>query len=66
VVLDGYRPSLPDGRCPVLPVVVELLRHTSVPPRLDDVTGTPTGWALVVSLTGDSPARGLSVAAANV
>jgi hypothetical protein len=64
VRLEGYRPSLDDDRCPVLPVVVELFRHTSVVPCIDAVTRTASGWELVVSIAGDSPARGLSVATA--
>lgn len=65
VRLDGYRPSLDDERCPVLPIVVELLRHTSVVPCIDTVRRTESGWALRVSMAGDSPARGLAVAAAS-
>jgi len=65
VVLSGYRPSLPDGRCPVLPVVVELLRYTSVVPHIGRVTRTEAGWELMISLTGDSPGRQLVVAAAD-
>jgi len=63
VTLDGYRPSLADGRCPVLPLVVELLRYTTVTPRIDEATQSPTGLELVVSLTGDTPASGLCIAA---
>jgi len=62
VSLDGYRPSLSAERCPVLPVVVELLRRTAVAPRITDVTRTPTGWAFVVATAADAPADGLSVA----
>ncbi len=65
VRLDGYRPALDDDRCPVLPVVVELLRHTSVVPCIDSVRRTESGWELRVSMAGDSPARGLAVAAAS-
>lgn len=61
VSLDGYQPSLSGDRCPVLPVVVELLRRTTVLPHVTDVTRTQTGWELVVSMAGDSPAGGLAV-----
>lgn len=65
VRLDGYRPALDGDRCPVLPVVVELLRHTSEVPCIDTVTRTEKGWELRLSMAGDSPARGLAVVAAS-
>ncbi|MBX0303144.1 DUF7551 domain-containing protein [Haloarcula salinisoli] len=61
VRLDGYRPSLSADRCPVLPVVVELLRRTAVAPRITDATRTASGWTFLVTTTGDAPAAGLSV-----
>lgn len=61
VTLDGYRPSLSDGRCPILPVAVELFRHAGVAPSIGRVRRTDTGWAFVVTVSGDSPPRGLSV-----
>ncbi|MFC6755471.1 MULTISPECIES: DUF7551 domain-containing protein [Haloarcula] len=62
VRLDGYRPSLSTDRCPVLPVVVELLRRTAVAPHITDATRTASGWAFRVTTTGDAPAAALSVA----
>jgi len=64
VTLEGYRPSLSVDRCPVLPVVVELVRRTALAPRITDVTRTPTGWAFTIATAGDEPAAGLSVAVA--
>jgi len=61
VTLSGYRPSLADGRCPTLPVVVELCRYTGAAPQLSELTRTPDSWELVVAPTGDVPADGLSV-----
>ncbi|WP_324662131.1 DUF7551 domain-containing protein [Haloarcula sediminis] len=63
VTVEGYRPSLSAERCPVLPVVVELLRRTAVAPRITDLTRTADGWTFVVATAGDAPAAGLSVAA---
>ncbi len=63
VTVEGYRPSLSAERCPVLPVVVELLRRTAVAPHVTDLTRTAGGWAFVVATAGDAPAAGLSVAA---
>ena len=63
VQLSGYRPSLSAERCPVLPVVVELLRRTAVTPRITDAERTADGWSFVVATAGDAPAAGLSVAA---
>lgn len=65
VTLRGYRPSLPDGRCPVLPVAAELLRRTGVPPHIERASATDDGWELLVSMTGDTPAEGLSVVPAS-
>jgi hypothetical protein len=65
VRVDGYRPSLSADRCPVLPVVVELLRRTAVAPHITDATRTASGWAFVVATTGDAPAASLSVADAD-
>lgn len=65
VSLEGYRPSLSAERCPVLPVVVELLRRTPVAPQITDATRTASGWAFRVTTTGDAPAAGLSVADAD-
>ncbi len=63
VSLEGYRPSLSADRCPVLPVVVELLRRTAVAPHITDATRTASGWAFRVATTGNAPAA-ISVAKA--
>lgn len=62
LAVEGYCPSLSDERWPVLPVVVELLRVTSVLPRVDSVTRDGDGWSCVVSLTGDRVPNALAVA----
>jgi len=62
VTLAGYRPSLSAERCPLLPVVVELLRRTAVTPHITDLSRTESGWSFVVATAGDAPAAGLSVA----
>ncbi|WP_336339127.1 DUF7551 domain-containing protein [Haloarcula brevis] len=61
ITLRNYRPTLSDLRCPVLPLVVELLRRTSVTPQMAHAERTADGWRLLVSLAGDQPASGLSV-----
>jgi len=62
VTLEGYRPWLSADRCPVLPIVVEVLRRTGVTPPVTDLERTATGWAFVVATAGDRPASCLSVA----
>lgn len=64
VSLVGYRPSLGDGRCPTLPVVVELCRYTGATPHLGELTRAEGGWELVVASAGDVPGEGLSVMSA--
>ncbi|WP_424004518.1 DUF7551 domain-containing protein [Haloarcula salina] len=64
VTLTNYRPSLSPTRCPVLPLVVELLRWTSVTPQVAEAERTDDGWRLLVSVAGDRPADGLSVVTA--
>ena len=61
ITLQNYRPTLSDLRCPVLPIVVELLRRTTITPQMADAERTADGWRLLVSLAGDQPAEGLSV-----
>jgi len=61
VSLEGYRLSSGGDRFPALPLVIELLRRTSVPPHLCDVRQTDSGWELLVSATGDVPAGGCTV-----
>jgi len=66
VTVEGYRPSLSSDRCPVLPVVVELLRRTAVAPSITGTTRTAAGWEFVVATAGDMPADGLSVVSTRV
>ncbi|MEF8828952.1 MAG: hypothetical protein V5A49_07940, partial [Haloarcula sp.] len=61
ITLQNYRPTLSARRCPVLPVTVELLRLTSIPPQVAEAERTGDGWRLLVSLASDRPAEGLSV-----
>lgn len=61
VTLRNYRPSLSATRCPVVPLVVELLRRTSIAPHVVGAERTDDGWRLLVSTTGDRPAAGLAV-----
>lgn len=61
VTVSGYRPSLADGRCPTLPVVVELCRYSGAAPRLSGLSRTTDGWAFVVAPAGDIPGDGFSV-----
>lgn len=62
IQLRSFRPTLSEDACPVLPLVVELLRRTSIPPRLDDVTRTEDGWTVRIATAGDRPVTGLAVA----
>lgn len=62
VTLTGYRPSLDSGRCPVLPVAVELLRRTGVPPAIVAAERFDDGWRLDVSTVGTPTSTGLAVA----
>jgi hypothetical protein len=66
VTVEGYRPSLSSDRCPVLPVVVELLRRTAVAPSITGTARTAAGWEFVVATAGDMPADGLSVVSTRV
>lgn len=61
VELVGYRPQLSGDRCPVLPVVIELLRRTGCPPHITELTRTPTGWSFSIATASGLPGTALSV-----
>lgn len=56
ISLTGYRPAASTEQFPALPIVVELLRRTGVPPRISWATRTASGWELLLSTTADGPA----------
>ncbi|GGN88983.1 DUF7551 domain-containing protein [Haloarcula pellucida] len=62
ITLAGYRPSLDGDRCPVLPVAVELLRRTGVPPAIVSASRFGDGWRLRVSTVSTVSGSGLAVA----
>ncbi|GAB3689077.1 hypothetical protein GCM10028857_24010 [Salinarchaeum chitinilyticum] len=62
-LVDGYVLSPRDGRLPVLPVVVELLRRQpDWQPATLDVVALDVGWKLRLTLADETPPRGLASA----